>query len=76
MKDKFWKIIAIIAILLWTVTLCVWYVIKTTPPRYMKSDYILIDLKESKYFDIQHKMWIDVKKQRSLQEIMKTSSEN
>lgn len=57
MKEKFWKITAIIAILLWIATLCTWYIIKTTPPRYIKSDSLVIDTKENKIYNPYKNSW-------------------
>ncbi len=49
MKDRFWKIMAILVILLWTATLCTWYSISTTSPRYMKLyEAHIVDLKENR----------------------------
>lgn len=53
----FWKIMAIIAILLWIATLYTWYVIKTTPPRYIKSDSLVIDTKENKVYNPYNNSW-------------------
>lgn len=58
MKNKFWKIIAILVIILWTATLCTWYAVKTTPPRYLKSSQLILDTKENKFYHYSYRRWM------------------
>lgn len=59
-NDRFWKIIAIIAILLWIATLCTWYAVKTAQPRYVKSGSDVIDTKENKIYHPKYRKWVQI----------------
>lgn len=49
---------AILVILLWTATLCTWYAVKTTPPRYLKSSQLILDTKENKFYHYSYRRWM------------------
>lgn len=52
---------AILVILLWTATLCTWYAVKTTPPRYIEAhdNASLIDTKEDKFYHPRYRRWVN-----------------
>lgn len=53
----FWKIAAIVAILLWVATLSIWYVVETAPPRYIKSGVLVIDTKTKMIYNPHDDSW-------------------